>query len=181
VEKKQRRLDIAVKAGSDLTPKEYSEILALCTQAFQRDYSPFLKAFPAPVHVLGRYRGKLVSQVLWITRWLQLENGPLLRTAYIEGLATDMDYRNQGYASEVMRRAIQEAQDFDIAALSTGSHSFYTRLGWQLWQGPLFVRTDKGLVPTPEEHGVMVLPLPLTPPIDVSAPLSVEWREIEPW
>jgi aminoglycoside 2'-N-acetyltransferase I len=177
----REKLDIKVKLNKSLSQKEYAEITGLTTQAFKRDYSPFLKAFPDPVHVLGRYHGKLVSQVLWITRWLQLENGPLLRTAYIEGLATDMDYRNQGYASEVMRRAIQEVQDFDIAALSTGSHSFYTRLGWQLWQGPLFVRTDKGLVPTPEEHGVMVLPLPLTPPIDVSAPLSVEWREIEPW
>jgi len=178
---KPEKLDIQVKAGRDLSAKEYSEVLELCTQAYRRDYSPYLKMFKDSVHVLGKYRGKLASHVLWITRRLQIGATPVLRTAYIEAVATGLEYRNKGFASELMRRAAGEILDYDIGALSTGSQGFYARLGWQVWQGPLCIRTDKGPVPTPDEHGIMVLPLPKTPPLDLYAPLSIEWREIEPW
>jgi GNAT superfamily N-acetyltransferase len=181
MKEKPEKLDIQVKASRDLSPDEYSEILALCTQAYRRDYSPYLKMFKEPVHVLGRYKGKLASHVLWITRRLQIGTTPVLRTAYIEAVATGLEYRHRGFASELMRRAAGEIKDFDIGGLTTGSQGFYTRLGWQFWQGPLFIRTDKGPVPTPDEHGVMVLSLPRTPPLDLKAPLSIEWREIEPW
>jgi len=174
-------LDIQVKSGQLLSEDEYSEIRELCTQAFKRDYLPFLKSFQHATHVLGRYRHKLVTHVLWITRWLQIGKSPPLRTAYIEALATDLDYRNKGFASEIMRKATGEIQDYDLAALSTGSPGFYAKIGWQLWRGPLFIRTDKGLMPTQDEHGVMVLSLPKTPSFDINAALSVEWRKVEPW
>jgi aminoglycoside 2'-N-acetyltransferase I len=176
------KLDIQVKSSQDLSPAEYTEILALCTQAFRRDYAPFLKTFPNPTHILGRYRRKLVSHVLWITRWLQIGASPILRTAYIEALATDLDHRNRGFASEVMRKVVEEIQDFDIAALSTGSHGFYERLGWRIWEGPLYTRKEKDLIAMPEEQGcVMVFCLPKTPPCNLNDSLSIEWRELEPW
>jgi aminoglycoside 2'-N-acetyltransferase I len=174
-------LVIQVKKSRALSEAEYSAILTLCNQAFEHDISPNMKSFENPAHVLGRYRGRLVSHVLWITRWLQIADRPLLRTAYIEATATDPAYLHKGYASQVMGRAVNEIQDFDISALSTGSPGFYARLGWQLWRGPLFLRKGKDLLPTPEEHGVMVLPLPKTPPLDIYAPLSIEWRDLEPW
>jgi aminoglycoside 2'-N-acetyltransferase I len=181
MKEKQDALDMQVKAGRDLSRDEYLEILGLCTQAFRRDYSPFMESFKDPTHILGRYGGKLVSHVLWITRWLQIGASPLLRTAYIEALATDLNQRNKGFASEIMRKVVGEIQDYDIAALATGSQGFYARLGWQLWCGPLFVRGEQGLLPTPDEHGVMVLPLARTPPFDLNSSLSVEWRKIELW
>jgi aminoglycoside 2'-N-acetyltransferase I len=174
-------LAIQVKKSQALSAKEYSAILALCNQAFGRDISPIMKSFQNPVHVLGTYHRRLVSHVLWITRWLRIADGPLLRTAFIEATVTDLDYRHRDFASAVMKQATSEIQDFDIAALSTGSPGFYTRLGWQLWRGPLFLRKGKRMIPTPEEHGVMILSLPKTPPLDIYAPLSVEWRELEPW
>jgi aminoglycoside 2'-N-acetyltransferase I len=174
-------LAIQVKKSWSLSVAEYSAILTLCNQAFEHDVSPNMKSFENPTHVLGCYHDRLVSHVLWITRWLQVADGPLLRTAYIEVTATDLDHRHRGFASEVMKRAAGEIQDFDIAALSTGSPGFYARLGWQLWRGPLFLRKAEELIPTPDEHGVMVLALPKTPPLDVYASLSIEWRELEPW
>jgi aminoglycoside 2'-N-acetyltransferase I len=174
-------LDIQVKLNKDISAGEYAAIIALCSQAFKRDYTSFMGMFMDPTHVLGRYQGELVSYVLWITRWLQMGRGPLMRTAYIEGLATELSHRNKGFASQVMKRAAAEIQDFDIAALSTGSIGFYKRLNWQLWQGPLFIRKDNELVPTPEEQGVMVLPLPKTPSFSLYNSLSIEWRKVEPW
>lgn len=161
---------------------EYAEILALTTQAFGRDYLPYMKMFKDPIHILARIKGKLASYVALVTRWIQIGESPLLRTAYVEGMATDTGYRKRGFASLIMRRFIKEAQDFDIAALSTGSNSFYTRFGWKLWEGPLFTRKDKELIAMPEEQGcVMVCDLPKTPPYDIAAPMSIEWRELEPW
>jgi aminoglycoside 2'-N-acetyltransferase I len=78
-------------------------------------------------------------------------------------------------------RAVQAAiVDYDLAGLSTGSPGFYTRLGWQSWRGPLFVRTEVGPLTTPTDS-VMILLLPHTPPLDLDGPLSAEWRVGELW
>ena len=174
-------LNIQVKKRQDFSESEYSEMLALCTQAFKRDYSPLYKLFQDPTHILGRYNGQLVTHALWVTRWLQIGTSPPMRTAFIEAVATELSFRNKGFASQIMKTIAGEIQDFEIGALSTGSSSFYARLGWQFWRGTLFTRTDNKMVLTPNEHGVMVLSLPNTPRLDLDAPLSVEWRNGELW
>ena len=174
-------LSLQVIKGENLSEREYSEILTLCTGAYGRDYRPFMMTFHNATHVLGRVRGQLVSHALWVMRWLQNDKMPPWRTAYVEAVATDERYRRQGYASAIMNRLAGEISDYDIGGLSTGSHRLYTRLGWQLWRGPLFIRTSDGLIATPEEKGVMVLVLPKTPPLDLDTPLSAEWREGELW
>jgi len=70
--------------------------------------------------------------------------------------------------------------DYDLAALCPTRDGLYRRLGWRYWRGPLSVRKDGHVVPTPQER-VMILPLPLTPTLDLDAPLSVEWRPGEVW
>lgn len=176
-----KSLSLQVIRGENLSEREYSEILALCSDAYQRDFQPFLKTFPNATHILGRIRGRLVSHALWITRWLQNGNFPPWQTAYVEAVATDKRYRRKGYASTVMSRLADEIKDYDIGGLSAGHCDLYSRLGWQLWRGPLFIRTDSGLIATPEEKGVMVLVLPKTPPLDLCTSLSAEWREGELW
>jgi len=81
----------------------------------------------------------------------------------------------------VMQRLAADVQDFELAALSPSDPAFYERLGWELWQGPLFIRTDDGLLLSPGEEQVMILRLPRTPPLDLDAPLSAEWRQGELW
>lgn len=175
-------LQLEVKKGTDLSEVEYAEILSLCSDAYRRDYQPFLASFTDATHVLGCIQGKLVSHALWVTRWLQNEASPPWRTAYLEAVATDEPYRRKGYASAVMRRLAEDIKDYDIGGLCTG-HSFdlYSKLGWQLWRGPLYIRTEKGLLATPEEKGVMVLALSKTPPLDLDTSLSAEWRKGELW
>jgi aminoglycoside 2'-N-acetyltransferase I len=174
-------LDIQVKNCQTLSDDEYSEILALCTQAFKRDYSPIYKTFQDPTHILGRYSGQLVTHALWVTRWLKTGTPRPMRTAFVEAVATEISYRNLGYATELMKALAVEIKDFDFAALATGSQGFYARLGWRSWRGPLFIRTDQGVLPTPNEHGIMILTLPRTPPIDLDSQLSAEWREGDLW
>jgi aminoglycoside 2'-N-acetyltransferase I len=175
-------LSLEVKKNVDLSERERSEILTLCSGAYQRDYRPFIKSFPNATHVLGRVQGKLVSHALWITRWLQNGEAKPWRTAFVEAFATEESYRKRGYASAVMHRLADEIKDFDIGGLSTGaSVNLYAGLGWQLWRGPLFIRAEDGLLATPEEKGVMILALPKTPALNLDTPLSAEWRDGELW
>lgn len=174
-------LSIEIKKSEDLSEREYSEILALLSRAYREDYKPFSETFYGATHILGRYQGLLVTHALWITRCLQCASLPPLRTAYVEAVATEDDYRNRGLATAIMRRLAEEIRDFDLGGLSASRHGFYARIGWQLWRGPLFIRTTEGLVPTPNEHDVMVLFLPNKPVLDLDAPLSAEWREGELW
>ena len=171
---------LKIKKNIDLSEEELEEIITLCSRAFNTDYRLFLDTFPDSTHVLGYHENTLVSHALWITRWLQVEDKPVMRTAYIEGVATDESYRKRGFATAVMNKLAEEITDFEIAGLCTGIPDFYSRLSWQAWTGPLFYRKDGEMIPY-SGGPVMVLHLPDTPKIDISAPLSVEWREGEVW
>ncbi|MBC7238638.1 MAG: GNAT family N-acetyltransferase [Chloroflexi bacterium] len=172
-------LTLLVCPGSDLSPTLQREIAALCSRAFEIDYTPYLATFPDPTHVLAFLGKRLASHALWVTRWLQ-QGHWLLRTAYVEGMVTEPTLQRRGYGTAVMRRLAQAVQAYDLGALSTSSVGFYARLGWELWRGPLFVRTEQGLKPCPEDR-VMVLRLPNTPPLDIEGPLSAEWRPLDVW
>ena len=171
---------LSVVAGRDLANTDRAAVIDLCSRAFETDFAPLFNTFHEPTHVLGKLDGVLVSHALWVTRWLQAGRGPLLRTAFVEAVATDPAYQGQGYATQVMQTLQAAIADYDLAGLSTGSPDFYVRLGWQSWRGPLFVRTEVGLLATPTDS-VMILSLPHTPPLDLDGPLSAEWRVGELW
>lgn len=173
-------LDWSVASRQQMPPGVYDDILALCTRAYEEDAAALIATLHGCVHVIGSRGGRAVSHALWVTRWLQVGSSAPLRTAFVEMVATDPEHRRCGHASEAMRRIAAEVKAFDLAALSPFNAGWYARLGWEQWRGPLFIRTGGGLMPTPGEE-VMILRLPRTPPLDLDAPLSAEWREGELW
>ena len=161
------------------------EIVRLCNEAYGEDVSHLFNAYTADTHVLARSGHALAGHGMIVTRWLQAGDGPLLRTAYVELVATAEDYRNRGIGAGIMvRLAERAAQDgYDLAALCPADTGLYGHLGWEYWQGPLFIRPEAEpttdpelLISTPEER-VMILRLPGTLPLDLSQPLSAEWRD----
>ena len=74
-----------------------------------------------------------------------------------------------------------EIGDYDIGCLQSDLVGFYERFGWEFWRGPLAGRAEQGLIPTPEQRGVMVLRLPQTPPLDLDAALSIEVQPDRIW
>lgn len=72
-------------------------------------------------------------------------------------------------------------KDFDIACLETERVSFYERLGWEEWRGPLAGRSDDGLIPTPDQAGIMILRLPGTPELDRTTLLTIESHPARIW
>src|SRR3954469_18427622 len=96
-----------------------------------------------------------------VTRWLQMGDDAPLGTACVEMVATAAVF--QGAGSPLPRYG---------AALFPPGLATLAR--------PARVRTETGLLPTPEER-VMVLPLPRSPRLNLTLPLSVEWRPGEVW
>jgi aminoglycoside 2'-N-acetyltransferase I len=175
------QLNIQVISGALISKTLKEEIISLCNRAYEEDMAPLFETFVGATHVLGHVDGMLVSHALWVTRYLQAGTDPIMRTAYVEAVATDSNYRNRGYAASVMKYLIGEIQDYELAALSPFNVEYYARLGWELWQGPLFIRTNDIWTPSPDDEEVMIFRLPKTPALDLTMPLSAEWRAGELW
>ena len=135
------------------------------------------------VHVVAEADGEIVAHAAVVEREIHVA-GRLLRTGYVEAVATLPSRQRQGVGTAVMGEVNAIVRDgFELGALGTGSHEFYERLGWERWHGPSFVRTrDGGERRTPDEDGyILVLLTPTTPPISLDAPISCEWRPGDVW
>ena len=175
------KLKLEVVRADQISPSLQADIHSLCSRAYEEDLTSLFSIFKDATHVLGFLGTTLVSHALWVTRWLQVGTKPVMRTAYIEAVATEKEYQAHGFATMVIKRIAEGIREYEMGALSPFSVAFYELLGWELWRGPLFIRTDDGLMRTPRDGDVMILRLPRTPDLDLYAPLSAEWREGELW
>ena len=178
------QLDVA--EASALSRDARHEILALCETAYDEPFSHLFEQLPDSVHVLARdQRGSLVSHAEFVPRWLQPAGHEVMRTAYVEAVATAPGHQRQGLATAVLQRLVGVvAADpmWQLAALSPSDARFYERRGWELWRGPLAIRRDGYLEPSPDDEQVMIRRLPGTPAtLDLTALLTAEWREGELW
>lgn len=80
-----------------------------------------------------------------------------------------------------MRHLESVIGDYEVACLETERPAFYRRLGWEEWPGPLAGRSDRGLVPTPEQSGVMILRLRRTPDVDLHSLLTIDASAARIW
>jgi aminoglycoside 2'-N-acetyltransferase I len=177
---------VAVLDAADLDEVSRREIVELCELAYGEDFSRLFVDFQGSTHVLGQDGdGRVVSHAEWVTRWLQPAALPLLRTAYIEAVATHPSHQRKGLATMLLQRIAHELTAdpaWDLAALSPSYGPFYARLGWEAWKGPLAIRHEGRMEPTPADEEVMIFRLPRTPPtLDVTSLLTAEWRAGEPW
>jgi aminoglycoside 2'-N-acetyltransferase I len=171
---------LTVASADELSAADRREIVDLCSAAFQEEMGRLFELLPGSRHVLARRGRRLVGHACWVERWLQPAGMRPLRTAYVEAVATDPALHGRGIGSAVMRRVADEIRGWEVGGLSPARESFYRRLGWETWRGPTAVRMGEDVVPTPGEE-VMVLRTPLTPPLDLDAAISVEWRQGEVW
>src|SRR6266487_4332765 len=159
----------------DLNAETRASIIHVCRIAHQKDdFTHLFSYIPSGgIHVLAYREQELVSHAVATTRWLQPEGLPLLRTAYVDAVATLPAYQGQGISSTLMRHLATVISDFEIACLETERVSFYARLGWEVWRGPLAGRRATELLPTPDQKGIMILRLreiPVPSPSDSASP-----------
>ena len=79
-----------------------------------------------------------------------------------------------------MRRLQQEIAGYALGALSPSRPEWYDRLGWERWQGSLFIEQDGATQVTPDEC-VLVYRTPNTGALDLGASLTAPWRPFELW
>lgn len=174
-------MKVEILQSAALSPIERDEILALCRAAYDEDLDSYLAALGPGMHLLGRVDGRLVSHLMLVSRALQPDGHPPLRTGYVELVATHPTVQGRGYASTLLRALPAQMREFELGGLSPSDSAFYARLGWERWTGPLTVRTERGLESTPDEE-LMVLRLPHSPPtLELSRRISIEWRQGEIW
>ena len=134
------------------------------------------------IHVVAELNGRIAAHGSVVAREIHAGGRPLA-AGYVESVATDPGLQRTGLGTAVMREigaVIFEA--YEVGFLGTGEHGFYERLGWQTWRGPSFVRTPDGERATPGDDGyLMVLRTPTSPPLDLDAPISCEWRPGDVW
>ncbi len=93
-------MEIEVVPALELAPGVRSEILALCTDAYEEDFTPYLNLLGSAVHVLVRLNGALVSHAAWVERELRASNlARPLKAAYVEAVATPIALQRRGYGS----------------------------------------------------------------------------------
>lgn len=163
-----------------MTREQTDAVIALCSEVFELDYSFYMNLCPDRIHVLGYDDGRLVSHALWLDRLLRVGDGPWRLCAYVEGVATHADYRRRGYGATVMQQLQAQISGYAFGALSPAVEPWYVKLGWERWQGPLYITKDGVLESTPEET-VLVYRTPQTGKLDLAAALTGEWRPFEPW
>ena len=161
----------------ELNAETRASIIHVCRTAHQEDEFTHLFSYipSGGIHVLAYREQEVVSHAVATTRWLQPEGLPLLRTAYIDAVATLPAYQGQGIGSTLMRHLATVLSDFEMACLQTERVSFYARVGWEVWRGPLAGRRATELLPTPDQQGVMILRLAHTPPLDIDRLLVIEY------
>ncbi len=171
---------IAVRPAGTLNHRERAEVIALCESVFAEDLSGFFAALGESWHVLVRSEDTLIGHACWIARQFQVGDGPPLPTAFIKAVAVRPDRQGQGWGTLAMHHVAEAIDAYALGALLTHRPEFYTCLGWAHWRGPTALRTATGLLSTPAAHP-LILRTPHTPPLDLDALLTAEWRANEPW
>ncbi|MDQ6674384.1 MAG: GNAT family N-acetyltransferase [Chloroflexota bacterium] len=176
-------LETRVLTDDEIRPDVLAQIRGLVFAAYDGDFSE-----EDWEHTRGGWRvvvfdgrapvshAAVVARVLQVAQWT-------LQAGYVEGVATTAGRRRQGLGGLVMARATSLVQSkFEIGALSTSSHSFYQRFGWERWRGHSFVRDGVALLRTADEDdGLMVLRCGPSAGIDLAAPIACECRAGDDW
>lgn len=168
---------IVSKRTEDLDAATRAAIIDLCIQAHnQEDFQRLFTYIPTGgLHFLAYREQVLVSHAVVTTRWLQPEGQPLLKTAYLDAVATLPAYQRQGIGSALLRHLALGIADYEIGCLETDRISFYAQVGWEEWRGALAGRKGAELLPTPEQKGIMILRLARTPPLALDGALTIEY------
>jgi aminoglycoside 2'-N-acetyltransferase I len=184
---------VRLARSEDFTTAELAILRGLCDEAFGERDAPRDSRGPVftdrdwanalgGMHAVAIEGDAFVAHASVLERELHVDGVPL-RTGYVEAVATRPDRQRRGLGTVVMRALGEHIRaGFPLGGLDTSRHGFYERLGWERWLGPTSVRTDDGIVATPEEDGyVMILRTPSSPQLDLEAPISCEWRPGDVW
>ena len=133
------------------------------------------------VHALAFDGEALVGHAALVQRRMLLD-GRVLRTGYVEAVGVREDRRRRGIAGTLMAPLEKLLRGYDLGALCSAHTAvpLYTGRGWVAWEGPTYVLSPSGILRTADEDGgVYVFPGELE--LDLTAPLTCDWRDGDVW
>jgi aminoglycoside 2'-N-acetyltransferase I len=133
------------------------------------------------VHALVYEDGELVGHGSVVQRRL-LHAGRALRTGYVEGVAVRPDRQRRGHGSALMEpleRVIRGAYELGALGASEEGAALYDARAWQRWRGRTSALTPTGVVPTPDEDSIYVLPMAAK--VDLDGEITCDWRDGDVW
>ena len=176
---------IRVVASADLSSSDWSTLTDLCVAAFNEPWDDYWESIGPGVHVIAEDgRRGIVAHAAIVDRLLY-PGDATLRAGYVEAVAVWPELQRNGLGTDVMEvidAMIDES--YELGALGTGSHGFYRRLGWVVWQGQTWIRErDGSLQRSPDEDGGIMIRLTAATPkdLDLTLPIAVDWRPGEVW
>jgi aminoglycoside 2'-N-acetyltransferase I len=134
------------------------------------------------MHALAWEGGQLVGHASVVQRRM-IYGKRALRTGYVEGVVVRSDRRRRGYGTAMMRALepiIRGAFELGALGATDDGARLYEASGWKLWRGETWGLTPEGTVRTAQEDGsIYVLEIELS--LDLSQPLTCDWREGDLW
>ncbi len=177
-------MEIRVSTTEELTEADRRSVIEVCIAAHDNaDFANLFTYIPSGGRHFLAYDGSdLVSHAVVTTRWLEPDGAGVLKTAYVDAVSTLPAAQHRGFAGATMRALGAGIGDYEIGGLQTDLRGFYEQFGWEFWRGPLAGRGDDStLIPTPDQHGVMVLRLPHTPPLNFDRRMTIEKQPDRIW
>jgi GNAT superfamily N-acetyltransferase len=142
-------MEIEVKRTDELTEPARAHIDAWLIQQFG-DESGDYEWSDVDWHVMLRVDGQLVSHVEIVERTGTVDGRPV-RLGGIGGVVTLPEWRGRGLATAGLERAAALMRDelqvaFGLLICDERTIPFYSRLGWQVVEGPLMFDQPSGKV-----------------------------------
>ncbi|HJR45250.1 MAG TPA: GNAT family N-acetyltransferase [Actinomycetota bacterium] len=174
---------IRVAATPELARAELVTLRRLLDEAFEEGFTDDDWAHTiGGHHVLAEENGAIASHASVVPRMLTAGEVPL-RTGYVEGVATPRSRRGRGLGSAVMNAVADIIRArYELGALATGLPEFYLRLGWERWRGPTYTDAPEGRLRTADDDdAVLILRTSVSAELDVTRPLTCDWRTGDVW
>lgn len=175
-------IELATAFTADLDPATRTAARALLYDVFddmtEQDWDHALGG----MHVVVRDDGEVIGHASVVQRQL-LHGGQTLRTGYVEAVAVRADRRGRGHGDALMtevERLIRGTYDLGALGASDLAATFYAKRGWLHWQGPTSALTPDGIQRTADEDDSIFV-LPQSIPLDLSGPLTCDWRVGDAW
>ena len=104
---------VGVLKTEELDADLRNTIIEICVAAHQEEDFRNLFSYVSSggLHFLGFEGERVVSHAVVTARWLQPEGHPLLRTAYVDAVATLPDVQGRGHGSTLMRSLARKVDD----------------------------------------------------------------------
>jgi aminoglycoside 2'-N-acetyltransferase I len=133
------------------------------------------------MHALICVRGALIAHGAVVQRRM-IHGGVALRCGYLEAVAVREDWRGQGLATAVMdalEQVLRGAYQLGALHSSEAGRDLYASRGWLRWEGATSALGSSGVVPTPNDGAVFVLPVDVE--LDTAAEITCDYRDGDLW